>query len=63
MLNNLVSEYQFEGIAGKNIHKGVHVALEIVDSQLKAKAPRVAFKIDFQTTFDTISWEFLESLL
>lgn len=45
------------------MHDGILVVNELLDSRLKSKVPGFMLKLDFQKAFDTVSWDFLDSLL
>lgn len=62
MLRNLVSDYQCEGLQGKQIHERIVIANELIDSR-RSTIHGLAFKIDFLKGFDTMSWAFVIRLL
>lgn len=63
VLPDLISNLQCGGLPSRQIHKGVLVANELLDSRIKAKEPGVLFKLDFTKAFDIVSWSFLDKLL
>lgn len=63
VFGELVSDYQCCGVDGKQIHEGVLVVNELVDSRLKSKKPGSILKLDFKNAFDMVSREFLKAQL
>lgn len=63
VISSLVLKFQFGGLPGCNLHEGVLIANELIDSYLKDKKLWLISKVDFQKVFDTVSWSFLDSLL
>lgn len=47
----------------KQIHEGILVVNELVDSRLKSKRLGLIYMLDFKKAFDMVSWEFLRALL
>lgn len=60
---SLVSNFQCGGLHDKQIHEGILVVNEHLDSRLKPKTSGLAYKIDFSKAFDSFSWDFLDKLL
>lgn len=56
----LVSCYQCGGVGGRQIHEGVLVANELINSRNKCGEPGLIYKLDFNKVFDMVSREFLE---
>ncbi|GMI95172.1 hypothetical protein HRI_003186500 [Hibiscus trionum] len=59
----LISESQYAFFPGRQILDCVLVANEAIDSVSKSKEKGVAFKVDFQKAYDTVSWDFLLKIL
>ncbi|KAK9057748.1 hypothetical protein SSX86_022586 [Deinandra increscens subsp. villosa] len=62
-LGNIISEPQMAFLAGRNILDGVLIANEVVSWVKKSRLPSLIFKIDFEKAFDTVDWDFLDSML
>lgn len=52
LMNLLVSYFHGGGMEGRQIHEGILVVKELLDSRLKSKHPWVGFKLDFGKAFD-----------
>ncbi|GJV89008.1 RNA-directed DNA polymerase, eukaryota, reverse transcriptase zinc-binding domain protein [Tanacetum coccineum] len=64
VLGNLVHESQSAFIAGRQISDNILLAHELFKwYNRKQNARKVAFKIDLQKAYDTISWDFIEVVL
>ncbi|GMI95171.1 hypothetical protein HRI_003186400 [Hibiscus trionum] len=63
VIDSIVGETQFAFIQGRQILDCSLVANEAIDFQKKAGKPGVAFKIDFQKAYDSVSWGFLLKVL
>ncbi|GKA59809.1 RNA-directed DNA polymerase, eukaryota, reverse transcriptase zinc-binding domain protein [Tanacetum coccineum] len=64
VLGNLVLESQSTFIAERQISDNILLAQELFKGyNRKQNARKVAFKIDFQKAYDTISWDFIEVVL
>ncbi|MFS7946370.1 putative RNA-directed DNA polymerase [Helianthus anomalus] len=63
-LNNLVGINQSAFIPGRKISDNILLTQELMHNyHLNRGPPRCAFKIDIQKAYDTVSWQFLESIL
>ncbi|GJW81501.1 RNA-directed DNA polymerase, eukaryota, reverse transcriptase zinc-binding domain protein [Tanacetum coccineum] len=64
VLNFLVSSNQSAFVPGRSIHDNILLTQEIMKGYNRKGGPkRVAFKIDLQKAYDTVSWKFLERTL
>lgn len=63
VMSALISDHQCGSLEGREIHDGVLIVNELLDSRLKSKVSGLMYKIDFQKAFDSVSWTFLDRLL
>lgn len=63
LLALLVSEFQSASVEGKQIQNVSLLANELLDSHLLSKRSCLMFKVDFIKTFESMSWNFLDSML
>ncbi|KAL4302917.1 hypothetical protein GQ457_10G009840 [Hibiscus cannabinus] len=63
VMGELIGETEFAFLPGRQILDCVLVANEAIDIISKAGSKGVAFKIDFQKAYDTVSWDFLIRIL
>ncbi|GKA59909.1 RNA-directed DNA polymerase, eukaryota, reverse transcriptase zinc-binding domain protein [Tanacetum coccineum] len=64
VLGKLVHESQSAFVAGRQITDNILLSQELFRGyNRKQKQKKVAFKIDLQKAYDTISWEFLKNIL
>lgn len=62
-LGNLISKFQSAFIPNRQILDGVLVVNEIVDSAKRGKDSCLLLKIDFEKAFDSVSWDYLASIM
>ncbi|KAL4313144.1 hypothetical protein GQ457_01G007670 [Hibiscus cannabinus] len=62
-INEVVGDTQFAFIQGKQITDCALIANEVVEDVRKKKKFAVVFKADFQKTYDTIDWDFLDLIM
>lgn len=62
VLMSLISDNQCGGVEGHQIHEGILVANELIDSRLKLGEPGLVYKLKFKKAFDTVSWRFMDAL-
>ncbi|KAL4301914.1 hypothetical protein GQ457_10G019110 [Hibiscus cannabinus] len=58
-IGQVIGDSQFAFIAGRQILDCSLIANEAIDYMFKTDKSGVAFKIDFQKAYDTVSWDFL----
>lgn len=63
VINQVISEHQSAFIGNKLILDGVAVLNEAILEAKRKKVERIIFKIDFEKAYDTVDWEFLDSML
>lgn len=63
MLGSVISDSQSAFIKGRQIHDGILVAKEIVDEAHRRKKELFLFKVDFEKSYDTIDWGYIEEVL
>lgn len=61
--DGLLIVFQYGRIEGRQIHEGIIIANELIDSRLKSRVPGLMAKLDFQKAFDMVSWAFLDKLM
>ncbi|KAL4284755.1 hypothetical protein GQ457_16G025230 [Hibiscus cannabinus] len=60
-MKDIIGEIAF--IQGKQITDCGLIANEIIDDIKSRKRATIVFKVDFQKTYDTVDWDFLDSIL
>nr|GEX56985.1 hypothetical protein [Tanacetum cinerariifolium] len=63
MISLVVSEVQMRFTKGHQITDGPLIVEEILSWAKKQKKRFLFFKVDFEKTFDTLSWSFLDSIM
>lgn len=63
VIDSLISSNQSTFIATRNILDGVMVINEVVDYVKKKKKQCLILKIDFEKTYNSVSWKFLEYMM
>ncbi|KAI3750395.1 hypothetical protein L2E82_21030 [Cichorium intybus] len=63
VMNDIIGEVQTAYIEGRNILDGPLVTNEICSWAKKVKKKILLFKVDFDKAFDSINWEYLNSVL
>ena len=63
VMPSIIGDSQSAFLGGRNILDGVLIANEVEDSWVKTKKAGLIFKIDFEKAFDSITWNFLFSML
>ncbi|KAM0062513.1 putative RNA-directed DNA polymerase [Helianthus debilis subsp. tardiflorus] len=63
VIGYLISEEQSAFVAGRNIIDGPLMLNEILAWMKQAKRVGMIFKVDIQKAYDSLSWNFLESIL
>ncbi|XP_028122593.1 uncharacterized protein LOC114319737 [Camellia sinensis] len=59
----VISEVQSTFVSGRHILDGVLIANEVVDRWHKARKKGIILKLDFEKAYDSLSWDFLLSML
>lgn len=62
VLGDLLSDFHCGGLPERQLHEGVLVANELIDTRLKRNIAGLVWKIDFMKAFDTVSWSFMDRL-
>jgi len=64
VLNDVVSQSQNAFVKGKRIRDNILLAQELFTGfHLHPYLPKCAVKVDFHKAYDTVDWDFLESVL
>ncbi|PNY11621.1 cysteine-rich receptor-like protein kinase, partial [Trifolium pratense] len=63
VMGKLISTCQSAFIPGRQILDGVLVLNEVIDLAKRRKDCCLLFKVDFERAYDTISWNYLESMM
>lgn len=63
VINHIVSDVQTGFIAGRNILDGPLIINEVMGWVKKSKKKTLLFKIDFEKAFDSINWEFVDTIM
>lgn len=63
VLPGIITSSQIDFIQGRLFLDGVLVANEVVNIAKKKKWPLYMFKVDFEKTYDSVSWSYLEYML
>ncbi|XP_026378425.1 uncharacterized protein LOC113272845 [Papaver somniferum] len=63
VLNKLISEEQVEFMKGRNIHKNIALACELINEiSTERKHGNVGLKLDIAQSFDTVRWDFIAEI-
>ncbi|KAJ0575244.1 putative RNA-directed DNA polymerase [Helianthus annuus] len=63
VIGSLVSDVQTAYIEGRSILEGPLIINELISLAKSSKKKMMLFKVDFEKAFDSLSWEFLDSVL
>ncbi|GAU47212.1 hypothetical protein TSUD_403530 [Trifolium subterraneum] len=63
VLSKLISNCQSAFLPKRQIMDGVLVLNEIIDLAKRRKDECLIFKVDFERTYDTVSWKYLEKMM
>ena len=63
VMSNVISETQSAFIHGRQILDGILIASELVEDARHLKKDLLLFKVDFEKTFDSIDWSYLEVVM
>lgn len=63
VIHSLISDCRSTFIKGRQILDGILIANELVDDAKRKKKKAVLFKVDFEKAYDSVSWDFLESMM
>ncbi|KAJ0445231.1 putative RNA-directed DNA polymerase [Helianthus annuus] len=63
VIQSLVSEEQTAFLSGRSILDGALILNELIPWMKRFKRPGMIFKVDIEKAYDSLSWEFLESML
>jgi hypothetical protein len=61
--NRIIAQNQTAFIKGRYILESVVAAHEVIHATHGRKEKDLVFKIDYEKTYDRVSWEFLDSML
>jgi hypothetical protein len=62
-INKVISEIQSAFIKGRQILHGIVIANEVVDNAKKFNKELIFFKVNFEKTYDSVEWEYLDSVM
>jgi hypothetical protein len=62
-MDKLISPNQSAFIKGRQLVDGVVAVNEIIDLARKEKRSCLIFKVDFEKTYDSVSWSYLDYML
>jgi len=62
-MRGTLTQNQFTFIRGRNLLDGVVIANEVIHEAKTSKKPCLIFKVDFEKTYDSVSWDFLFYML
>ncbi|XP_038994738.1 secreted RxLR effector protein 78-like [Hibiscus syriacus] len=62
-MEEIISENQFEFTKGRQILDCALVDNEIMDYVKRRQVEGAVFKVDFQSAYDTVNWDFLDLML
>jgi len=60
VMNSIISKSQSAFVKGRNLVDGVLVINEVVDWAKKSNQEVLILKVDFEKTYDSVDWSFLE---
>lgn len=63
VIGGVISDIQSTFIKGRNILDGIMVANEVVDDARKNKKELLLFKVDFEKTYDSVNWQYLQMVM
>jgi len=63
VMANIISETQSAFIHGRQILDGLLIATELVEDARRLKKDLLLFKVDFEKTFDSVDWSYLEVVM
>ncbi|XP_028102776.1 uncharacterized protein LOC114302016 [Camellia sinensis] len=63
VLPAVISEVQSTFVSGRHILDGVLIANEVIDGWHRARKKGIILKLDFKKAYDSLSWDFLLSML
>ncbi|XP_022014063.1 uncharacterized protein LOC110913550 [Helianthus annuus] len=63
VISHLKTDTQTTYVEGRSILEGSLIVNELVSWAKKSKGKMLLFKVDFEKAFDSLSWEFLDSIL
>ncbi|XP_057432145.1 uncharacterized protein LOC130724896 [Lotus japonicus] len=58
-----IHDSQFAFLGGRNMLDSAIVVNKVLEAAKKAKIPTIAFKVDYEKAYDSVSWEFLEYMM
>jgi hypothetical protein len=62
-INKVILEIQSAFIKGRQILHGIVIANEVVDNAKKFNKELIFFKVNFEKTYDSVEWEYLDSVM
>jgi len=63
VIGSVISEAQSAFVKNRQILDGILIANEVVDEARKAKKDLMLFKLDFEKAYDSVDWEYLDSVM
>ncbi|XP_057809058.1 uncharacterized protein LOC131023530 [Salvia miltiorrhiza] len=63
VMDSIISENQSAFIKGRFILDGVVILSEVIEEAKREKNGRMIFKIDFAKAYDSVEWDFIDSML
>ncbi|XP_026450690.1 uncharacterized protein LOC113350786 [Papaver somniferum] len=62
-LPSVISQHQTTFIKKRQILDGVLISNELIDSRTRSAKPGLLCKLDFETAFDHVNWDFIDEIL
>ncbi|RHN56552.1 putative RNA-directed DNA polymerase [Medicago truncatula] len=63
VIGSVISETQSAFIKNRQILDGILIANEVVDEAKKFKKDLMLFKVDFEKAYDSVEWDYLDSVM
>jgi len=63
VIGSVISEAQSAFVKNRQILDGILIANEVVDEARKTKKEVLLFKVDFEKVYDSVDWEYLDSVM
>lgn len=63
VMPDIIDERQSAFITGRHLLHGVLIANEVVDEAKRSQKSCLVFKVDYEKTYDSVSWKFLSHMM
>jgi hypothetical protein len=63
VIGKVISETQSTFVKDRQILDGILIVNEVVDDAKKRKKELLMFKVDFEKTYDSVEWGYLDSVM